>query len=219
MGLETSTPGYISDLDKTWPLGTDPRSQGDDHVRYIKKVLKNVFPGVGGDGFNTPITAKESEINFLAGVTSNIQDQLTSANDRPICIVDRGGANYGAIAANVVTKISYTDVLIDSHSGWDAANFWYVCPKAGYYRIKAQSGSTAAGTITRCTMQVVSTTLTRTSSDDNNSGFGAVAMVDAIVPMSIGDTVYSTIQFSGGAGTGNGNAQTTYMEIEFVRPF
>lgn len=78
MGIETATPGYISDLDKTWPLGNDPRSQGDDHIRFIKNVLKNVFPGALGQGFNTPIVATEAELNFLDGVTSNIQTQLNA---------------------------------------------------------------------------------------------------------------------------------------------
>lgn len=43
MGLETAQ--NISELNVNWPLGTDPVSQGDDHVRLIKDVLANVFPG------------------------------------------------------------------------------------------------------------------------------------------------------------------------------
>ena len=38
MGLEIAT--RIADLDAAWPLGTDPRSQGDDHLRLIKGVMK-----------------------------------------------------------------------------------------------------------------------------------------------------------------------------------
>lgn len=76
MGLEVGT--TIESLDSSWPLGGDVKSQGDNHIRLLKEVLKATFPGVGGNGFNVPIIAKEDEINFLAGVTSNIQDQLNA---------------------------------------------------------------------------------------------------------------------------------------------
>jgi hypothetical protein len=39
MGLETGT--TIAALNAAWPLGTDVRSQGDDHIRLVKAVVKN----------------------------------------------------------------------------------------------------------------------------------------------------------------------------------
>ena len=42
MTLETAT--YINDLQPVNPPGTDPTSQGDDHLRLIKQVLQNQFP-------------------------------------------------------------------------------------------------------------------------------------------------------------------------------
>lgn len=68
----------IADLDESWPLGTDNINRGDDHIRLIKAVLKTQFPGGLGDGFALPILADENELNFLQGVTSNIQTQLTT---------------------------------------------------------------------------------------------------------------------------------------------
>jgi hypothetical protein len=38
MGLESGN--TIADLNAAWPLGTDPKSQGDDHLRLIKKILQ-----------------------------------------------------------------------------------------------------------------------------------------------------------------------------------
>jgi hypothetical protein len=38
MGLETGT--TIAALNAAWPLGTDPRSQGDDHLRLVKVVMQ-----------------------------------------------------------------------------------------------------------------------------------------------------------------------------------
>lgn len=47
MGLETGT--YIDDLVVTNPVGaSDNRSEGDDHLRLIKDVLKNTLPGMVG---------------------------------------------------------------------------------------------------------------------------------------------------------------------------
>jgi len=57
MGLETGT--YVSDLIATNPPGTDPKSQGDDHLRLIKGVLLNTFPLADGpyDAGRIPFTA------------------------------------------------------------------------------------------------------------------------------------------------------------------
>ena len=74
MPIETGT--TISQLDESWPLGTDPGSSGDNHLRLIKAVLKLQFPGEAGDGFAAVIDATEAEMNYLVGVTSNIQDQI-----------------------------------------------------------------------------------------------------------------------------------------------
>lgn len=76
MSLETAT--TIAQLQSSAPSVSDPVNQGDDHIRMIKLVLKNIFPGVGGQGFDVPIAATEAEINFLHGVTSNVQAQLNS---------------------------------------------------------------------------------------------------------------------------------------------
>jgi len=66
----------IESLDRSYPLPGDVVSQGDDHLRLIKKVLKAQFPGEGGQGFSKPITATEDEINNLEGLSANIMDIL-----------------------------------------------------------------------------------------------------------------------------------------------
>jgi hypothetical protein len=45
MPLELVTAG-IQDLNQNWPLGTDPKSEGDNHIRNIKKGLSLSFPGM-----------------------------------------------------------------------------------------------------------------------------------------------------------------------------
>lgn len=46
MALEAAT--LIGDLVPTNPTGNDARSQGDDHIRMLKAVLRNTFPNLGG---------------------------------------------------------------------------------------------------------------------------------------------------------------------------
>lgn len=73
MGLETYT-GYIPSLVDTNPTGSDPKSQGDDHLRGIKKTLSTTFSGFTEAAVAVTVTA--SHINDLAtgaadGATSN----------------------------------------------------------------------------------------------------------------------------------------------------
>lgn len=41
----------FGDLNNAWPLGTDPKSEGDDHIRLIKKLLKQGYPASVDSGF------------------------------------------------------------------------------------------------------------------------------------------------------------------------
>jgi hypothetical protein len=49
---------FISDLNETWPLGTDRPDAGDDHIRGIKNVLKRSFPNITG-----PVTLTQDALN------------------------------------------------------------------------------------------------------------------------------------------------------------
>jgi hypothetical protein len=65
MGLETGVE-YIDDLVITNPLATgDPPSEGDDHIRNIKKAITQSLPNITG-----AVTATQAELNILDGVTA-----------------------------------------------------------------------------------------------------------------------------------------------------
>lgn len=81
MGLETGT--TLSALVSSNPIPGDPTSEGDDHLRLIKSVLKSQFPGSGGTGFSVPIVANETEINHLTGLTENVQAKLNTILPAP----------------------------------------------------------------------------------------------------------------------------------------
>ncbi len=76
MPLETGE--FITDLVSTNPLGTDPKSQGDDHLRLLKKVVQQSFPNIDEAVLNAPavINTWEARITALEGagtVSTNYQ--------------------------------------------------------------------------------------------------------------------------------------------------
>jgi hypothetical protein len=75
MGLETAT--YISELNSANPTTLDQKSQGDDHLRLLKSVLKATFPNL-----STAMTADAGELNQLDGTTISafIKTVLDDAN-------------------------------------------------------------------------------------------------------------------------------------------
>lgn len=69
----TSASVFIDDLNATYPAGIDAKSEGDNHMRLIKKVLKNTFPSIDG-----ALSATDTELNYVSGVTSALQTQLNA---------------------------------------------------------------------------------------------------------------------------------------------
>ena len=57
---------YISDLDQNNPAGGDSISEGDDHIRNIKKAIKGTFPNVTGE-----VTLTTDEFQQLKESLSN----------------------------------------------------------------------------------------------------------------------------------------------------
>ena len=74
MALESTT--YIDGLVATNPTGTDPRSQGDDHIRLVKSTIKATLPNLSG-----AVTSTHTELNLLDGVTATTAE--LNYNDVP----------------------------------------------------------------------------------------------------------------------------------------
>lgn len=51
---------FISDLDKEWPNGSEKISDGDDHLRNIKRAITETFPGIDGE-----VTVGQDKLNEL----------------------------------------------------------------------------------------------------------------------------------------------------------
>lgn len=72
--MTVETASSISQLDATLPAASDPKSEGDNHLRLIKSVLKTQFPNFG----TAAMTATTVELNYMVGVTSAVQTQLNA---------------------------------------------------------------------------------------------------------------------------------------------
>ena len=126
MALEDLTgTKYLDDLVATNPAAGDDVSEGDDHIRGIKNVLKTTFPSIDG-----AITATDTELNYVDGVTSAIQTQIDSKTTNATHSGEVTGATALTIADNVV----------------DEANLKVSnAPTNGYF-LSAQSGDTGGMT-------------------------------------------------------------------------
>ena len=126
MALEDLTgTKYIDDLVSTNPAAGDNVSEGDDHIRGIKNVLKTTFPNIDG-----AVTPTDTEINYVGGVTSAIQTQIDSKTTNATHSGEVTGATALTIADNVV----------------DEANLKVSnAPSNGYF-LSAQSGATGGMT-------------------------------------------------------------------------
>lgn len=60
MSLED--PYFISQLDPSNPTGTDPKSQGDNHIRVLKRAVQGSFPNLGA----VAVTATAIQLNAAA---------------------------------------------------------------------------------------------------------------------------------------------------------
>lgn len=76
MGLELVT--GIWDFNTSWPLPTDKRRQGDDHLRAIKLGTKNTFPNI-----SAPVTASDEILNAIPASLNLILAELLNHIEAP----------------------------------------------------------------------------------------------------------------------------------------
>lgn len=69
MGVESPV-NYVADFNTAWPTATDPKSQGDDHLRLIKVGAKQSFPGYVGAVLAQGATTGSSDAYVLTPSTA-----------------------------------------------------------------------------------------------------------------------------------------------------
>jgi len=98
MALEDLTgTKYLDDLNASNPAAGDNVSEGDDHIRGIKNVLKLTFPNV-----DAAVNATPTELNYVDGVTSAIQTQLDAKVSNATHTGDVTGSGALTIAVDAV---------------------------------------------------------------------------------------------------------------------
>lgn len=153
MGLEAAT--FIHELDPSNPIGgSDPKSQGDDHIRLTKSTLQNTLPNVEGavTASHTELnildgaTLTTAELNFVDGVTSAIQTQLDAKANANVltsgrivaaatavsnCTIGSAGSSLWQRQGNIVTVHGFTDLATVTSGGAALTQFSVQVPIEG----------------------------------------------------------------------------------------
>lgn len=176
-GLEDLTGGskYIDDLVATNPLSNDAKSEGDDHIRGVKNVLKNTFPNVTG-----PVTATQTELNYTDVTTpGTVQASKAIVTDSSgdITNVDINGGtidgttiggssaaagSFTTITASSTITSSAGSVSVQSTNGGDLylqdtdastnEKIWSIHGEAGTVYLRTRTDANGAGeTALQCT--------------------------------------------------------------------
>src|SRR5262245_18050385 len=118
MAVESVT--KISDLNENWPLGSDPKAEGDDHIRNIKKALKATDGGavtkvVMSLKTTSGTYTKPTDLKFLVvegvGAGGGAAGVVATAAAQFACASGGGGGSWGRrifTAAEVGASIAYT---------------------------------------------------------------------------------------------------------------
>jgi len=181
MPLETAT--YIANLNAANPTSTDPKSQGDDHLRMIKSVLQNSFAGLPGMVIVTGSEAQGATVNDYVITISPAPADYTASM---LVLFKATHANTGAATLKINSLAAKPLLAVDSttlrsgdiESGgivaayYDGTNFYLV---SGNDRAN-RNGDTYSGThdFTAATVNVATQT-----QGDNSTKAASTAYVDA----------------------------------------
>lgn len=111
MSVESAT--NIAQLDPTLPAATDPKSEGDNHIRGLKVAIQGTFPGV--TGISTSATSNSAT---LLATTSQVQNAILastgitavlpaqSSNGGKSLVTDGSNANWSALASKPWTTVN-----------------------------------------------------------------------------------------------------------------
>lgn len=142
MALETAS--YVGELVGSYPTSTDPKSQGDDHLRLVKTVLQKTFAGFPGMAVVTGSEAQGASVNdytltlspapaaytspLLAAFkathanTGAVTVQIGALGTKPLIAVDGTALKSGDIESGGLVAVFYDGTSFFLISGNDRAN-------------------------------------------------------------------------------------------------
>lgn len=110
-GLESVT--HISDLNSSWPLGSDLASTSDDHIRNIKVALKTDFPNINAAVTGTPTQLNNLTTNItFTGTVASAPGFSVSGSTVPANGIYLPSANTLGFAANTGAVGSMTSTVM-----------------------------------------------------------------------------------------------------------
>jgi hypothetical protein len=118
MPLESAS--WIDDLVETNPVSNDPVSQGDDHLRMLKRVLRDTFPGAN-HAFHLP-HAEFIDVSVALGADDNFSLSRvdTTAGNITVSLPAASSVPDGYLF--VLRKITGANSLVINPTGSDALN-------------------------------------------------------------------------------------------------
>lgn len=108
MGLEVVT--FIEDLNSAWPVGsTDFVSQGDDHIRNIKKAVQGSFPSLGAVA--VALTAAQINDAALKSATQTVSGAWTFSTAPTMAGTNITGLNASNLSTGTVPDARFPATL------------------------------------------------------------------------------------------------------------
>jgi hypothetical protein len=157
MALESAN--YVSGLVATNPSGSDSISQGDDHLRLIKDVLKNSFPDAD-QAVATVVVKATAPTTQVKGTiwydtTTGILKLNTAATGASPSWLNLNGPSFcsfrvtmsssQSLPNNQYTKLNFDTETFDIGSNFDVSspNYHFTAPVAGKYYFNAAMRSSS----------------------------------------------------------------------------
>jgi len=139
MPLETLVLG-IGDLNPGWPLGTDPKNEGDNHLRNIKAAVQGSWPNmIGPNVVDAAISA--NGFNALGNRILNVAAPLAPGD-----AVNLGHLNTKLLEFWDGWYLSFGVIQFDGSIAWEGSGDWSVTRlSGGVYRILFEKHAPSTG--------------------------------------------------------------------------
>ena len=134
--MPVETANFIEELVPSWPTGTDPKNEGDNHMRTTKAAILGSFPNMDGP-WKTTNKIKAGGADMSGAAVQNLGD--------PVAVTD--AVNQRTLANRVPGFIQWGAVGSDGSFGNSrGSGDWYaVRVGSGRYRITFTREATGGG--------------------------------------------------------------------------
>jgi hypothetical protein len=126
MALESAT--YISGLVDTNPSGSDSISQGDDHLRLIKDVLKNSLPDVDQAAATVIVkgTAPTTQVKgtiWYDTSTNVLKMNTATSGASPTWVAINEGSPWQSTASSCTFRVGLAGTQTTANNTWEILRF------------------------------------------------------------------------------------------------